>query len=87
MCFIESVFALVPHGIQLETHYGIPKTTITPSVTLSVTRRFIPLSAIMDIVLNEGIRGWNIRYYLAIICRSTENPQEPVVIRVAFEVF
>lgn len=57
----ESVIVLPPHGIQLETHRGLP------SLRLSATRRFIPLSVLQDLVINEGLRRWDVRYYLAAI--------------------
>jgi len=34
-------------------------------VTLS--RRFIPLTSIRDIVITEALRRWDIRYYLAVV--------------------
>ncbi|KAJ7156092.1 hypothetical protein C8R43DRAFT_1125981 [Mycena crocata] len=58
----ESVLVIPPHGIQLETHRGLP--WFAP---LFVTRRFIPLAALQDFVIHEGLRKWNIRYFLAAI--------------------
>ncbi|KAJ8086497.1 hypothetical protein PM082_005320 [Marasmius tenuissimus] len=57
----ESVIVLPRHGIQLETHRGIPPWT------LSATRRFIPKANLRDVVINEAIKTWNIRYYLLAI--------------------
>ncbi|KIM80721.1 hypothetical protein PILCRDRAFT_821977 [Piloderma croceum F 1598] len=64
----ESVIVIAPHGIQLETHRGFP-----PSSVLSASRRFIPMSALQDFVINEGLRRWNVRYYLTAIQRNGEN--------------
>jgi len=61
----ESVIVIPPHGIQLETHRGFP-----PSLVLSVSRRFIPMTALQDFVINEGLRRWNVRYYLTAIQRK-----------------
>jgi len=36
---------------------------------ISVTRHFIPLSALEDVVIHEGLRRWNVRYYLAALQR------------------
>ncbi|GBE82026.1 GPI-GlcNAc transferase complex, PIG-H component-domain-containing protein [Sparassis latifolia] len=60
----ESVVVLPSLGIQLETHQGLP------SLPLFTSRRFIPLSSLQDFVINEGLRRWDIRYYLVAIQRS-----------------
>jgi len=60
----ESVIVIPPHGIQLETHRGF-----SPSRTLFSSRRFIPMPALQDFVINEGLRRWNVRYYLTAIQR------------------
>lgn len=57
----ESLIVLSPHGIQLETHWGIS------SITCFTTRRFIPLVSIKDCVINEGLMRWNVRHYLAVV--------------------
>ncbi|ESK97529.1 phosphatidylinositol n-acetylglucosaminyltransferase [Moniliophthora roreri MCA 2997] len=61
----ESVLVLPRHGIQLETHRGFPPWTLT------ISRRFIPRAALRDVVINEGIMRWNIRYYLVAITQTT----------------
>jgi phosphatidylinositol glycan class H protein len=33
----------------------------------STTHRFIPLSNLNDMIINEGLKGWDVRYYLAVI--------------------
>lgn len=85
LAFVESVLALPPHGIQLEVRRGLPRTFISSACCLFTTRRFIPLSSVLDVVINEGIRGWDIRYYLAIL-RNAEDNEANVKIEVAFEV-
>ncbi|KAJ7285960.1 hypothetical protein C8J57DRAFT_1286361 [Mycena rebaudengoi] len=57
----ESVIVIPPHGIQLETHRGLPWWSLT------VTRRFVPLASLQDFVIHEGLSKWNVRYYLAAI--------------------
>ncbi|GLB35058.1 putative GPI-GlcNAc transferase complex, PIG-H component [Lyophyllum shimeji] len=57
----ESVIIFPPHGIQLETHRGFP------GLCLSITRRFIRLKVLQDVVIHEGLKGWDVRYYLAAI--------------------
>ncbi|KAG7097075.1 hypothetical protein E1B28_004461 [Marasmius oreades] len=65
----ESVVVFPDHGIQLETHRGLPPWTF------SVSRRFIPKATLRDVVINEGITRWNIRYYLLAI-----NQRKPDVV-------
>jgi hypothetical protein len=73
----ESVIVLAPHGLQLETHRGFGSTTFFTS------RHFIPKSQLHEFVINEGLRGWNVRYYLAAIVRSDV---EPFALRTAYKV-
>lgn len=58
---LESVVVLPPHGIQLETRRGLP------FMSLSTTRQFIPLAILHDMIINEGLKGWDVRFYLATI--------------------
>lgn len=37
---------------------------------LSTTRQFIPLAILHDMIINEGLKGWDVRYYLAAIWRA-----------------
>ncbi|CEL60610.1 hypothetical protein RSOLAG1IB_03848 [Rhizoctonia solani AG-1 IB] len=62
----ESVVAFPSIGLQLETHRGL---TLSGHHVLSAgtTRHFLPISAVSDIVINEGLCGWNVRRYLAVL--------------------
>lgn len=62
---LESVIILEPHGIQLETHRGF--LTRLPWLT---NRRFIESTHLHGIYINEGLRGWNVRFYLVAIKRT-----------------
>jgi phosphatidylinositol glycan class H protein len=73
----ESVVILPPHGVQLESRHGLP------SLPLFTMRRFIPLTTLQDVVINEGLRGWDVRYYLAAI--QQVGPRSSVV-EVAYKV-
>ena len=73
----ESILVFPTLGIQLETHLGHP---FLP--TLFTTHHFIPLSALEDVVIHEGFRRWNVRFYLAVLRRVSGR----VEVRVAFEV-
>ncbi|KAI0005974.1 GPI-GlcNAc transferase complex, PIG-H component-domain-containing protein [Russula compacta] len=57
----ESILVLPPYGIQLETYRGLP------SLPFFVSRRFIPLTEVQDVLINEGLRRWGVRYYLAVL--------------------
>ncbi|KAN0080322.1 hypothetical protein V8E55_009888 [Tylopilus felleus] len=86
----ESLLVFPTLGIQLETHRGHP---LLP--TLSTTRHFIPLSALEDVIIHEGFRRWNVRYYLAALRRTRATIEGPgaregeakggIQVRVAFE--
>lgn len=73
----ETVIIIPPHGIQLETHRGLP---YWPRF---VSRRFIPLTNLQDVIINEALRGWNVRYYLAVV---KGRPSVGFSLEVAFEV-
>jgi phosphatidylinositol glycan class H protein len=72
------VLVFPPHGIQLETHRGYP--LLKP---LFVSRRFIHASHLEDFIINEGLRRWNVRYYLAVVHRGST---DMIAMDVAFEV-
>lgn len=62
------------------------KRTLRKSATrfpLSTSNLFIPLESISDIVINEGIYGWRVIYYIVII--QTQGKEE-VKLRIAFSV-
>jgi phosphatidylinositol glycan class H protein len=73
----ESVVVLPPYGVQLETHRGLP------SLPLFVSRRFIPLTEVQDVLINEGLRRWDVRYYLAVLYTPRQAEQH---LAVAYEV-
>ncbi|KAJ1304892.1 hypothetical protein OPQ81_006026 [Rhizoctonia solani] len=62
----ESVLAFPSVGIQLETHRGL--SLFGQSVlSTGVSRQFLPITAVSDIIINEGLCGWNVRRYLAVL--------------------
>lgn len=71
----ECLVAFPAHGIQLETHRGFK------TLVLSSTRTFIPFTNLEDIVINEALYGWNVRYYIVAITRSGNGE---TVLKVAF---
>lgn len=74
----ESVLVFPTLGIQLETHRGHP--SLQP---LLVSRRFIHVGCLENVVIHEGLHRWNVRYFLAAIKRSNNGT---LSIHVAFEV-
>lgn len=73
----ESVLVFPTLGIQLETHRGHP--SLQP---LLVSRRFIHVGCLENVVIHEGLHRWNVRYFLAAIKRSNNGT---LSIHVAFE--
>ena len=69
------------YGIQLETHRGL-KPPFLPALRLTASRRFIPLTSVRDVVINEGLHRWDVRYYICII----RDIGSEVTLEVAFEV-
>jgi len=57
----ESVIVLPSKDLQLETHRG------PLGRSMFVERRVIPASVISGVIINEGLYGWNVRYYLAVL--------------------
>ncbi|KIP08186.1 hypothetical protein PHLGIDRAFT_390456 [Phlebiopsis gigantea 11061_1 CR5-6] len=72
----ESVIVIHSFGIQYETHRGLP------GIPLLMSRHFIPLTCLQDFVINEGLHGWNVRYYLAALEQS---PHGTISLHVPFE--
>jgi len=56
---------------------GIQTRSLSPSYLLPSTTRFIPTSQIRDIFIHEAFRGFEVRYYLAIV---VEGEGEVVVV-------
>lgn len=46
-------------------------------------RRFIPATSLQDIVINEGLRGWNVLYYLVVVRHANG---KKCALEVAYEV-
>lgn len=59
----ESIIAIPPFGFQIEVHRGLPWS----SWTFASARSFIPFEHCQQIIINEGFRGWHVRYYLAVV--------------------
>ena len=64
-------------GIQLETHKGFA------GLSLLASQKFVPWSSLEDFLINEGLRGWDVRYYCVAINRTLQGSLQ---LEVAFEV-
>ncbi|KAI9065101.1 hypothetical protein FKP32DRAFT_1568498 [Trametes sanguinea] len=62
----ESVVVFPSLGLQFETHRGLA------GLSLTSTRMFIPWSSLEDFLIHEGLRGWNVRYYVVAITRTQQ---------------
>jgi len=62
----ESVIVLPSKDLQLEVHRGLP------GRSMFVERWVIPASEISAVIINEGLYGWNVRYYLAVVTKVGE---------------
>ena len=56
---------------------GVQTSTTSSTYLSSSTTRFIPTSQIQDIFIHEAFKGFEVRYYLAIV---VENEAEVVVV-------
>jgi len=70
----ESVVVYPPNGLQLETCRGF---TFLPILS----RKFIPNIFVKDVLINEGLHRWSVRYYLALLV----NPGDRYELVVAFK--
>ncbi|KAF2260053.1 hypothetical protein CC78DRAFT_571458 [Lojkania enalia] len=61
----ESLLALRSLGLQTRTS---SRTYLTPATT-----RFIPMTSIQDIFIHEAFKGFEVRFYLAVVVRGEED--------------
>ncbi|KAF2025686.1 hypothetical protein EK21DRAFT_75783 [Setomelanomma holmii] len=52
---------------------GIQTSTSSPTYLQSPTTRFIPTTSIQDVVIHEAFRGFEVRFYLAIVVEGEED--------------
>lgn len=77
VCLSESIIVIPRLGLQFETHrgpFGIP---------FFASRHFIPLIHLQDFLINEALRGWDVRYYLVAL---TQPEGAELVLHVPYEV-
>lgn len=60
------MIVLPSKDLELEVHRGLP------GLPMFVERRVIPASIISAVIINEGLYGWNVRYYLAVLTKADE---------------
>lgn len=74
-CFTEESL-LVLRGLGIET------STSSPSYLSTATTRFIPTTLIQDIVIHEAFKGFEVRFYLAVVV--SEQTEVVVVFPVSY---
>ena len=70
------MIVLPSKDLRLEVHRGLP------GRPMFVERQVIPASTISTIIINEGLHGWNVRYYLAVLTKVGETQ----ILHVLYEV-
>ncbi|KAF1931225.1 uncharacterized protein M421DRAFT_2741 [Didymella exigua CBS 183.55] len=65
--------AYTEESLMLLRGLGVQTSSSAATVLQSPSRRFIPTSAIQDIVIHEAFRGFEVRFYLAIVVRGEED--------------
>ena len=63
----DANFSQLEESILVLRSLGVQTTTISPYYLVPPTTRFIPTSQIRDILIHEAFRGFEVRYYLAVI--------------------
>ena len=68
---------LVPHETEeslltLRT-LGLQTRTLSPCYLLPATTRFIPTTQIRDVFIHEAFRGFEVRYYLAVVVKDEKD--------------
>lgn len=58
---------LLEESLLIICSLGIQTQTLSPSYLLPASTRFIPTAQIQDIFIHEAFRGFEVRYYLAIL--------------------
>jgi hypothetical protein len=77
----ESVLAIPGTGVQLETTKSLALPFLAGRrLAYSISKTFIPVNDISAVAVNEGLRRWSVRYFLAVIERDGRG------IHVAFDV-
>lgn len=71
------LFRIAEESLLTLRTLGIQTSSVSPYYLLPATTRFIPTSQIRDILVHEAFRGFEVRYYLAIV---VEGEAEVVVV-------
>ena len=80
-CRPESVLAVRHMGIQLSSQLCLRVAGIDLPISGQATT-FVPLSAVQDVLILEGIHGWSVIYYLAVLQDDGDGVRIHVVFRV-----
>ena len=75
------MIVLPSKDLHLEVHRGLP------GLPMFVERQVIPASTISAVIINEGLHGWNVRYYLAVLTKVNETQSLHVLYEVQTSLF
>ena len=64
---LHCLFRVAEESLLTLRTLGIQTSSVAPYYLLPATTRFIPTSQIRDIFVHEAFRGFEVRYYLAIV--------------------
>ena len=75
-------FISLEESLLVVRSLGIQTSSISPYYLFPPTTRFIPTSQIRDLFIHEAFRGFEVRYYLAVVVDG--EPEVVVVFPVSF---
>ena len=78
----QSSFVSLEESLLVIRSLGIQTSSISPYYLFPPTTRFIPTSQIRDLFIHEAFRGFEVRYYLAVVVDG--EPEVVVVFPVSF---
>jgi hypothetical protein len=73
----ENLFLEIEESLLVLQGLGVQTSTSSPYFLMDPTTTFIPTTQIQDIVIHEAFKGFEVRFYLAII---VEGATEVVVV-------
>ena len=66
-------FAITEESLLVIRGLGIQTSTSSNTYLSKATTRFIPTTQIQDIVIHEAFKGFEVRFYLAVIVEGEQN--------------
>ncbi len=72
-CFLRTfrlIITYLEESLLILRTLGIQTRSLSPYYLFPATTRFIPTSQIVDIFIHEAFRGFEVRYYLAVVVKG-----------------